>query len=68
MSMQDALIIEMIIRQRMEEREREAARQRLADQVIEVKPRRPLRGQIASGLRALAIRVEGAPRLSAADA
>jgi hypothetical protein len=66
--MQDALIIEMIIKQRMEEREREAARQRLADQVIEVKPRRPVRAQIANGLRVLAVRVEGAARLSTADA
>ena len=68
MSIQDALIIEMIIKQRMEEREREAARQRLADQVVEVKSRRPMRAQIANGLRALAVHVEGAPRLSTADA
>ena len=68
MAIQDALIIEMIIKQRMEERESEAARQRLADQVIELKPRLPLRALIASSLHALAIRKEGHPRLATADA
>jgi hypothetical protein len=61
-------VLDMMLQLRLDERMREAAAERLADQAKQGRMRRQLRTRLAVSLYALAARVEGAPRLSAADA
>jgi hypothetical protein len=60
--------LDMMLKLRLEERLQEAQQERLAEQAKKALPRRQLRARVALGLYALATRVEGTPRLAAADA
>ena len=66
--MQNELLLDLLVKEHIEDLHREVRRNRLADEAIRARGEPPLRARLAERLHALAARVEGVPRLSPLEA
>ncbi len=71
MSFYDGVILDLLVKERIEDFYREAHAERLVQEALALQPRRSMRSRVAEALHALAVRVESStcsPVLTSAEA